>query len=167
LAAQAGHDLTIEATRWSADLVVAQDQTPESLKVTIDLEALAVREGTGGLKPLTDRDRREIGVTARKVLSTNRFREATFEATEFRPSQGNGGGGLIRGTLSLGGASGPLDLHVSSTGPGRYLATTTVRQTSFGIRPYSGFLGALKVRDTVDVEVETDLSDFQTDAGAS
>ena len=27
-----------------------------------------VREGTGGIKPLTDRDRREIVSTARKVL---------------------------------------------------------------------------------------------------
>ena len=43
-------------------------------------------------------------------------------------------------------------------GSSRYEATTTIRQTDFGIKPYSGFLGALKVRDTVDVAVEVDLS---------
>lgn len=158
LAAQAGHDLTIEATRWSAELAVSEDGTPASLKVTIDLGALAVRAGTGGLKPLTDRDKREIGVTARKVLAVDRFPEATFTATTFQPGT-DGAGGTISGTLSLAGRSGPLQLQVSPAGSGRYRATATVRQTDFGIKPYSGFLGALKVRDTVEVEVEADLAD--------
>jgi polyisoprenoid-binding protein YceI len=157
LAAQAGHDLTLEATRWSAELVVSADQTPGSLKVTIDLGALAVRAGTGGLKPLTDRDKREIGVTSRKVLSVDRFPEATFLATAFKPEPG--GGGTITGTLSLAGQTAPLELRVAATGPDVYHATTTVRQTDFGIKPYSGFLGALRVRDTVDVEVDADFSD--------
>jgi polyisoprenoid-binding protein YceI len=159
LAAQAGHDLTLEATRWSAELVVSPDGTPASLKVTIDLGALAVRSGTGGLKPLTDRDKREIGVTARKVLSADRHPEASFVATAFTPDAG--GGGTISGTLSLAGQTGPLELRVSQAGPGKYHATTTVRQTDFGIKPYTGFLGALKVRDTVDVEVDADLSDTE------
>ncbi len=156
LAAQAGHDLTIEATRWSAELVVSPDQTPTSLKVTVDLGALAVREATGGIKPLTDRDKREISVTARKVLAADRYPEASFTATTFKPDPA--GGGTISGTLSLAGRTAPLELRVSQSGPGRYRATTTVRQTDFGIKPYSGFLGALKVRDTVDVEVDVDLS---------
>src|SRR5215472_8748029 len=80
LAAQAGHDLTIDIARWSAELVIADDLTPVSLTVTADLGSLVVREGTGGLKPLTDRDRREIAVTARKVLSTDRFPQAVFRA---------------------------------------------------------------------------------------
>lgn len=163
LAAQAGHDLTIEATRWSAELVVSEDHTPASLKVTLDLGALAVRGGTGGLRPLTDRDKREIGVTARKVLSADRFPEATFVATAFQPGPASpdgetGAAGTIDGTLSLAGQSGPLQLRVNATGPGLYQATGTVRQTDFGIKPYTGFLGALKVRDTVDVAVEVDLS---------
>jgi polyisoprenoid-binding protein YceI len=158
LAAQAGHDLTIEATRWSAELVVSPEGTPENLKVTIDLGALVVREGTGGLKPLTDRDKREIGVTARKVLSADRYPEASFVATTFQPGP-DGAAGSISGTLSLAGRSGPLELQVSPAGPGLYHATATIRQTDFGIKPYSGFLGALKVRDTVNVEVDADLSD--------
>src|SRR5580704_10544389 len=62
LAAQAGHDLTIDAVRWSGDLAVADDLSPSSLQVKIDLGALVVRDGTGGIKPLSDRDKREIGV---------------------------------------------------------------------------------------------------------
>ena len=53
LAAQAGHDLTIEATRWSGELVVNDDLSPASLEVRADLGALVVRDGTGGVKPLT------------------------------------------------------------------------------------------------------------------
>jgi polyisoprenoid-binding protein YceI len=168
LAAQAGHDLTIEAARWSAELVVAEDLTPARLTVTVDLNSLVVREGTGGLKPLTDRDRREIGVTARKVLKADRFPEAVFTAAEFKPAPdttvwsvatpATDSAGTVRGTLELAGQSGPLELRVRPAGSARYEATTTIRQTDFGIKPYSGFLGALKVRDTVDVAVEVDLS---------
>jgi polyisoprenoid-binding protein YceI len=157
LAAQAGHDLTIEAVRWSAELDVSPDGSPASLKVTIDLGALVVRDGTGGLKPLTDRDKREIGVTARKVLSADRFPEASYVATTFQPGP-DGAAGTISGTLSLAGQSAPLEVKVVATGPGLYHATASIRQTDFGIKPYSGFLGALKVRDTVDIDVEADLS---------
>ena len=60
LAAQAGHDLTIEAARWSGELTVHEDLSPASLSVQVDLGSLTVREGTGGLKPLTDADRRDL-----------------------------------------------------------------------------------------------------------
>lgn len=161
LVAQAGHDLTIEVARWSAELVVAEDLSPASLKVTADLSSLVVKKGTGGLKPLTDRDKREISVAARKVLSAGRFPDATFTASAFQPALDGGraaGGGVISGTLDLAGQSRPLQLQVSSAGPTRYEATTSVRQTDFGIKPYSAFLGSLKVRDTVEVAVEVDLS---------
>ena len=41
--------------------------------------------------------------------------------------------------------------------PDRYRATTVVTQSAYGIKPYSAFLGALKVRDDVEVEIEVDL----------
>src|SRR5215813_11256565 len=98
LAAQAGHDLTIEATRWSGELGVNQDLSPASLEVRIDLGALVVREGTGGVKSLTDRDRREIAVTTGKVLGAGQHPEAVFAADSFKPVNG---GGEISGTLTL------------------------------------------------------------------
>jgi polyisoprenoid-binding protein YceI len=155
LAAQAGHDLTIDATRWSGEIAVADDLTPLSLQVKVDLGALVVRKGTGGIKPLSDRDKREIAVSARKVLSADRFPEATFTATGFEPAAG---GGAIVGALVLAGQSRPQRLQVSQPAPGVYHATTTIRQTDFGIRPYSAFLGSLKVADAVEVEVDLDLS---------
>jgi polyisoprenoid-binding protein YceI len=154
LAATAGHDLTIDAPRWSGDLVVQDDGSPVSLEVHIDAGALTVREGTGGLKPLTDRDRREIGVTMRRILETGQYPEAVFTATRFEPA---GDGSVIEGGFTLHGTSRPLRLQVTQTGPGKYRATGSIVQSSYGIKPYSGFFGTLKVRDAVVVEAEAEL----------
>ena len=154
LAATAGHDLTIEATRWSGVLELKDDLSPASLEVRVDLNALVVRDGTGGIKPLSDRDRREIAVTTRKVLGADRSPEAVFAADAFAPPAGE-----ISGTLTIRGTARPLTLRVSETGPGSYHADGTVVQSSYGIKPYTAFLGALRVRDAVDAAVDIDLSD--------
>lgn len=164
MAAQTGHDLTIEVRRWSGELTISDDLSPASLDVQADMNSLTVREGTGGVKPLTDRDRREIAVSARKVLTTDRHPQASFTATEFRPEAD--GGGVIAGTLTLAGTARPLQLHVRQTGPDRYHATGQVIQSGHGITPYRGFFGALKVRDSVGVDADIDLSQPDTTAQA-
>jgi polyisoprenoid-binding protein YceI len=164
LAAQAGHDLTIEVGRWSGDLTVNDDGKPAELTVQIDTGSLIVREGSGGIKPLTDRDRREIAVTARKTLAADRHPEASFTAESFEA--GADEGGTITGTLTLAGQSRPLWLQVTRTGPDRYHAAGEVVQSEFGIKPYTGFLGALRVRDAVAVDVDVDLSQADGGAGA-
>jgi polyisoprenoid-binding protein YceI len=179
LAAQAGHDLTIEVGRWQAELDVGNDLAAEGLTVRLDLNSLVVREGTGGIISLTDRDRREIGVTARKVLGVDRHPEATFRASLFEPAGTVSGltpagtvsgltsagtvsdltpAGTVSGTLTLAGSPRPVRLQVSKTGPDAYHATASVRQSDFGIKPYSSFLGALKVSDTVTIAVDVELA---------
>jgi polyisoprenoid-binding protein YceI len=152
LAATAGHDLIIDVPRWSGELTVGPDGTPEALEVHADLGSLAVREGTGGLKPLSDRDRREIAGNARKLLGTDQHPDAVFTAARFDLS---GDGGTVEGTFTLRGVPRPLRLQVARIAPGRYRATGAVVQSDYGIKPYTAFFGALKVRDRVDVEVET------------
>jgi polyisoprenoid-binding protein YceI len=164
MAAQTGHDLLIEVGRWSGDLAIGDDASPSSLDVQVDLNSLIVREGTGGLKPLTDRDRREIGVTARKVLTADRHPQASFTASQFQPD--SDGGGVITGTLTLAGQDRPLRLQVRPAGPGKYHAAGEVVQSQYGITPYRGFFGALKVRDAVGVDVDIDLSRSDATAGA-
>ncbi len=161
LAAKAGHDLTIEITRWSAELEVADDLTPAGLTVQADMNSLAVRAGTGGVKPLTDRDRREIAVTARRLLGVDRQPQATYTASRFDPD--SGGGGVVHGTLSLNGTSQPMKLEVRKTGDRTYHAAGSVRQSTFGITPYTAFLGVLKVSDAVGVAVDVDLPDDSPD----
>ncbi|HEX9623630.1 MAG TPA: YceI family protein, partial [Streptosporangiaceae bacterium] len=60
--------------------------------------------------------------------------------------------------FTLAGATRPLQLQVSPDGPDRYRATTSVVQTEYGIKPYRAFLGSLKVRDAVEIEIEIDLA---------
>jgi polyisoprenoid-binding protein YceI len=164
LAATAGHDLTIEVGRWSGGVTVDDDLKPTELAVQIDMGSLIVREGTGGIKPLTDRDRREIAVTARKTLGADRYPEATFTAESFEP--GADEGGTVTGTLTLAGVTRPLWLQVTRTGSDRYHAAAEVVQSEFGIKPYTGFFGALRVRDAVNVDVDVDLSPANGGTGA-
>ena len=152
LAAQAGHDLTIEVSRWSGEVTVDDDLDPADLEVRVELTSLTVLDGSGGLKPLTDRDRREIAVTARRVLGSDRHPSATFSATKFVRT--SGGDGMINGSFTLASVTRPLQLQVSRTDPDHYRAITSVRQSDFGIKPYTAFFGALRVRDAVDVEID-------------
>ncbi len=164
LGARAGHDLIIDVTRWSGEIAVNDDTTLASVQARIDMTSWVVREGTGGLKPLTDADRRDIVATARRLLSVDRHREAEFVATRFH--QADDEGGSMDGTLTLRGVAQPLQLRFRQISPGRYRGTGTVIQSAYGIKPYTAFLGALRVRDAVDVEVEVSAEEPARPAAA-
>jgi polyisoprenoid-binding protein YceI len=164
LAARAGHDLTIEVTRWSAKGSVPTEAdgglTAATVTAELDLGSLEVREGTGGAKPLSDRDRRDIKKQMSGILGDG---TATFESSRIVTTGASGG--AIEGTLTLNGKTQPARLQVTTPGPGRYRGTATVVQSAFGIKPYVGFFGALKLRDEVGVEFEVDLA--QAEAAGS
>jgi polyisoprenoid-binding protein YceI len=156
LAARVGHDLTLDVTRWSADITVpGDDLSAATVGAELDLGSLVVREGTGGARPLTDSDRRDIESTMRKILGAGAQAAATFRSTRVIPSSV---GGAIEGTLTLNGRSRPARLQVTNPAPGRYRGTVPVVQSAFGIKPYTGFFGALKLRDEVAAEFEVDLN---------
>ncbi len=159
LAARVGHDLTLEITRWSAHVTVpAAGETSDSVTVTaeLDLSSLAVREGTGGAKPLSDKDRRDIEKQAGKILGGGAV--ARFTSTRVFRSASAAGGGAIEGTLVLNGVSKALRLEVAAgSEEGRYRGSAVIQQSDFGITPYSGFFGALKLRDEVNVEFEVSV----------
>ena len=161
LAARAGHDLTMEITQWSARVTVpaAEDGgiAATTLSAELDLGSLAIREGTGGAKPLSDRDRRDIQGQARKILGDGA--KASFASTRVIPASSDSASanGAIEGTLTLRGTSRPLRLQVTSPAPGSYRGSATIRQTDFGITPYSGLFGALKLKNEVTVEFEVTI----------
>ncbi|MBP2320034.1 polyisoprenoid-binding protein YceI [Kibdelosporangium banguiense] len=158
VAAQAGHDLTIEMTRWSGELVLADVLTESTLHVTVETGSLRVLEGTGGLKPLSERDKREIGLTARRLLDTDRQPQATFTSTKVT---GNDESGAVDGTLTVRGQDRPFHLTVHHPSEKIFRATGTVNQSEYGIRPYTAMLGALKLTDSVTVEAEVELAGIQ------
>jgi polyisoprenoid-binding protein YceI len=157
LAARAGHDLTIEVTRWSAQVEVPAEEdggvTAATVSAELDLSSLEVREGKGGAKPLTDGDRREIKKTMSGILGGG-----TASFTSSRIVRSGASGGAIEGTATLNGKSQPVRLQVTAPGDGRYRGGGTLNQTAFGIKPYTGFFGALKLKDEVVVEFEVDLA---------
>jgi polyisoprenoid-binding protein YceI len=156
LAAKAGHDLTIEVTRWSAQVEVpAEDDgglAAATVRADLDLGSLEVREGTGGAMPLTDRDRREIKKQMTSILGSA---SATFASSRVIPS--GAAGGAVEGTVTLNGKTQPARLQVTAPGDGQYRGSATVAQTGFGIKPYSGFFGALKLKDEVTLEFQVTL----------
>lgn len=155
LAASAGHDLTIEVGRWSGEVLIADEVSASSVDITVQLPTLRVVAGTGGVKPLSERDKREIAQTARKLLDADRVPEARFVSSVARAGAG---GGTIEGTLSLRGKENPLTLRVTDLDDGRYRVTGEVAQSAYGIEPYTAFFGALKLADRVEIEAEVDLS---------
>jgi hypothetical protein len=156
LAAKAGHDLTIEVTRWSARVEVPAEDggglAAATVQADLDLGSLEVREGTGGALPLTDRDRREIKKQIGSILGTA---TATFASSRVIPSGSSGG--TVEGSVALNGRTQPAVLQVTAPGDGQYRGSATLAQTGFGIKPYSGFFGALKLKDEVTLEFQLTL----------
>lgn len=155
LGARAGHDLTIDVTRWHADVIVdAAHPSAAAVSVEVEADSLEVREGTGGIKPLTDTDRAQIKATIQqKVLHTARHPLITFRS---RRVDGTAESFTVDGDLTMSGVTQPVTLH-GRLADGRVQGSATIVQTRWGIRPYTGFFGALKLSDEVRVEFGADL----------
>lgn len=153
-AAKVGHDLIIEVTDWSAELVVAGDPARSSLSLRADPHSLEVREGVGGVKPLSDKDRADIRRTiARKVLGSEQisFRSRRLETAA-------DGRITVDGDLSVAGTAAPVTAELDSGDEGRRVTgTIPLTQSAFGIAPYRGLMGALRVRDVVEIVVDVRL----------
>lgn len=158
LGARAGHDLVIEATSWDCQVTVnPADPAQSSVTVAVDVDSFEVREGKGGVKPLTDSDRSEIKRNIReKVLYTSRFPKITFRSTSV---SGSPEALTIEGELTITGVTRPATVQGAVSDDGSVRGRTTVVQTEWGIKPYSAFFGALKLADEVAVEVDGTLTE--------
>jgi hypothetical protein len=150
MASKAGHDLIIDATRWEGTLSVGEDGAPSALELSADPRSLEIREGLGGIKPLTDKDRAEIRKNIdEKVLGRDPI---TFRSHRLALSE-DGSRLTAQGDLTIAGNTRPITAELAVDPGGRVTGTIAVTQSDFGIKPYRGLMGALKVRDSVDVVV--------------
>jgi polyisoprenoid-binding protein YceI len=151
-ASKAGHDLTIEVTSWRASLAVGEDPAETTVTLTADGASLQVLDGTGGMQALGDDDR----VSIRKTIDDDvlKRQEITFRSTRVQP--GGDGGLHVEGNLELFGKARPIAFDVT-VGDGTLTATVVVKQTDFGMKPYSALFGALKVADEVAVSLAAKL----------
>ena len=143
VAAKAGHDLVIAATRWAATF------DAETIELTVDAGSLEVREGLRGVKPLSERDRREI----RRNIDEKVLREQPIVFSS-RAVERSGSRLVVEGELTMAGRTGPLTARLDLEPDGRVTGTIALRQSAWGITPYRGLMGALKVRDDVEVEID-------------
>jgi polyisoprenoid-binding protein YceI len=150
-AAKAGHNLLIHVTSWKATIELGEDT---SVELQADGGSLRVQEGTGGMQALQDEDKENIRQTIDdEVLMGEAI---TFRSTEVRPA--SGAAGLhVDGELTLLGETRPLGFDLAITGAGGLEATAVVKQTDWGMKPYTGLFGALKVVDEVEVGIEATL----------
>src|SRR4029450_8760977 len=79
MAAKGGHDLVIEVTRWQGIVAVPGNGGMPHVAVEADLRSLEILEGTGGVKPLTDKDREEIKRNIADTLMTAEYPQAYDE----------------------------------------------------------------------------------------
>jgi hypothetical protein len=146
--AKAGHDLLLHVTNWRATLAVGDEPA-----VTLDADAtsLKVREGRGGMMPLDAGDHANIEKTIDdEVLQRHGivFRSTRVEETA--------DGLSVTGDLTLRGTTRPIafDLQLRE---GRVQGSAAVKQTEWGMKPYTALFGALKVADEVRVELDAAL----------
>lgn len=157
LGRRAGHDLTIEASSWQGKATVdTAEPALSSVAVTVDVDSLTVVEGRGGLKPLTDGDRAEIvwALRGEQLLHTARHPDVRFVSTQV---SGSPDAFVVHGDLTIVGRTHPITVDCAMIGDRRVRGTAVVAQSRWGIRPYSVFMGALKLADEVGVEFETEL----------
>lgn len=155
LGAKAGHDLTIEVTRWRGEATIdPADPAGSSVSVEVDAGSLEVRKGTGGVKSLTSSDRGEIERTVReKILNITRHPTITFRSARV---EGTADSFLLEGPLTIRDVTRHVTVRGSLT-EGRARGSAVITQSRWGIRPYSAFFGALKLSDDVEVHFDVTL----------
>jgi polyisoprenoid-binding protein YceI len=150
-AAMAGHNLLIHVTSWEATIDLGKET---SIVLEADGGSLRVREGTGGMQALGDEDKENIEQTiSDEVLEGQAI---SFVSTEVNAAA-DAAGLHVQGDLTLLGTTRPLAFYLAITGDGDLRANTVVKQTDWGIKPYTGLFGALKVVDEVEVSLEATL----------
>jgi hypothetical protein len=141
-AAKAGHNLLMEVTNWHAKY----DEV--SVELTADASSLRVRSGSGGISPLGDEEKAGIAQTIdEEVLMGGSI---VFRSSEVDRS---GDQVKVRGELELLGRSAPLTFTLTDDG-GHLTGSATIKQSDWGIKPYSALFGTLKVKDEVEVQID-------------
>jgi hypothetical protein len=144
-AAKMGHDLVLGVNSWEATVEGGDSPT---ISLTADPGSLEVLEGSGGAKPLSDKDKADIKKsTSGKVLGSSKI---TFQSSSV---EDNGGQLVAKGDLSIAGKSSQVSVPLT-VGGGKLSGSIKLSQSDFAIKQFSAMMGALKVKDQVEVVIE-------------
>ncbi|MGI8593378.1 MAG: YceI family protein [Solirubrobacteraceae bacterium] len=155
MASKLGHDLTFEVTKWEATVTVAEDGALSSIELSADPHSLEVRDATGGAKDLSDKDRAEEIPKSidDKVLEGEPI---SFSSTEAQLAEDDGTLSAS-GELTMAGDTHPVSAELSVDSEGHVTGTIALTQSDWGIKPFKAMMGALKVKDEVDVLIDARL----------
>ncbi len=152
-AAKAGHDLELEVTSWSGTLEVAGEPSQTTIALSADGGSLRVREGRGGIQELGEEDMDSI----RQSIDDDVLKRS---AIEFRSSAVQAGAGTdqlrVQGELELSGQARPVSFELT-VADGHLRGAATVKQSEWGMKPFSILFGTLKVADEVRVTIAAEL----------
>ena len=153
-AAKAGHNLVIHVTDWQATLEAGEDPARTSIALDVDATSLRVHEGTGGMQALGDDDKAGIQETIDDEVLKRQ--EIAFRSTSVEAAP-DGGTISVEGDLTLVGETRSITFELTVDG-GRLAGSAVVKQSDWGISPYSTLFGTLKVVDEVEVELDAVLT---------
>ena len=155
MGAKLAHDLILTPTQWSGTMNVdADNPAASSASLTIDARSIEIVEAVGGMKSLSDKDRRDIAKNIDdKVLETGKHPQLTFESTSVSGSEPNF---TAAGNMTIRGTTRPVNVALNVNGS-QVTARTSISQKDFGIKPFSAMMGAIKLRDDVEFELTVDL----------
>lgn len=145
-----GHRLTIAMRRWQIT-VVWKDDKPASAKLTVEVDSFEVLHGEGGVGALSAAEKALVRSNALRALDAGRFPRICFAAESI---QKTGSGYRLIGKLHIHGRTRDreIDLQTDDLGDLWRISTgATVRQSDFGVKPYSLLMGSVKVADEVTV----------------
>lgn len=158
LLSRLGHDLRLSMDAFEITLetgTIAGRFDTTSIRVDGAMKADALDPGG-----LSTKDRAKIEKTVRgEVLRVDKFPEAVFEAS----LEPRGDTGELRGSLTLLGRRRALNpIQVIPMGD-RFIAKLSIEPSRWGIKPYRGLAGTLKIQDRIDVEIAIE-ADFTLDS---
>jgi polyisoprenoid-binding protein YceI len=155
MGAKLAHDLILSPSRWHGTMNVdADNPAASSATLSIDATSIEILEAVGGMKGLSDKDRKDISKNINeKVLETGRYGELKFESTSVSGSEPNFN---VAGNMTIKGTSRPTNVALAVNGT-QVVAKTSISQKDFGIKPFSAMMGAIKLRDDVEFELTVDL----------
>ncbi|MEU0499167.1 YceI family protein [Mycobacterium sp. NPDC006124] len=148
--ARFGHDLTIAMQAWEAT-VSWVDNGAAAMELTVEVSSFEVLKGSGGVKSLSGPEKAIVRSNALGALEVKRHPIIGFRSDDIEKSDD---GYRLTGSLDIHGTTKPrtVDLHTEDLGDAwRVSCESVVRQTEFGVKPYSLFMGSLRVADDVTV----------------
>lgn len=148
-AARLGHRLTIAMTRWQA-LVNWSGTDPVAGELVAEVDSFEVMRGEGGVKGLSEPESSGAGERAENAQRQPLPPYSLYHGSHcpdrewVPPDRETAHPGKSREHV--------IDLHTEDLGAAwRISADTTVRQSNYGVKPYSLLMGSIRVADEVSV----------------